>query len=121
MSLTPLVFGTLKASFYAMLVAIPLALCGAIYTGYFMAPSVRQYIKPGIEIMGALPTVILGFLAGLWLAPFVEIHLIGIFALLMMVPLGVMIFAFPGRLGRHCVDSGGCVFHLAVVRSNPVH
>ena len=94
MSLTPLVFGTLKASFYAMLVAIPLALCGAIYTGYFMASSVRQYIKPGIEIMGALPTVILGFLAGLWLAPFVEIHLIGIFALLMLVPLGVMMFAY---------------------------
>jgi phosphate transport system permease protein len=77
-----------------MLVAIPLALCGAIYTGYFMASSVRQYIKPGIEIMGALPTVILGFLAGLWLAPFVEMHLIGIFALLMLVPLGVMMFAY---------------------------
>ena len=94
MSLTPLVFGTLKASFYAMLVAIPLALFGAIYTGYFMAPGVRQYVKPGIEIMGALPTVILGFLAGLWLAPFVEMHLTGIFALLMIVPLGVMVFAY---------------------------
>jgi phosphate transport system permease protein len=94
MSLTPLVFGTLKASFYAMLVAIPLALFGAIYTGYFMAPEIRQYVKPGIEIMGALPTVILGFLAGLWLAPFVEMHLTGIFTLLMIVPLGAMIFAF---------------------------
>ena len=110
MSLTPLVFGTLKASFYAMLVAIPLALFGAIYTGYFMAPSVRQYVKPGIEIMGALPTVILGFLAGLWLAPFVEMHLTGIFALLMIVPLGVMIFAYfwqqaPQRL-RHKIPDG---------------
>ena len=94
MSLVPLVFGTLKASFYAMLVAIPLALFGAIYTGYFMAPGVRQYVKPGIEIMGALPTVILGFLAGLWLAPFVEKHLTGIFTLLMIVPLSVMIFAY---------------------------
>ncbi len=94
MSLVPLVFGTLKAAFYSMLVAIPLALCGAIYAGYFMAPSIRQYVKPGIEIMGALPTVILGFLAGLWLAPFVEKHLTGIFALLMIVPLGVMIFAY---------------------------
>ena len=94
MSLVPLVFGTLKASFYAMLVAIPLSLFGAIYTGYFMAPGARQYIKPGIEIMGALPTVILGFLAGLWLAPFVEIHLTGIFALLMVVPLVVMVFAY---------------------------
>lgn len=110
MSLTPLVFGTLKASFYAMLVAIPLSLFGAIYTGYFMAPSVRQYVKPGIEIMGALPTVILGFLAGLWLAPFVEVHLAGIFALLMIVPLGVMIFAYfwqsvPKSI-RHKVPEG---------------
>ncbi len=93
-SLTPLVFGTLKAAFYAMLVAIPLALMGAIYTAYFMAPRMRVYVKPLIEIMGALPTVILGFLAGLWLAPFMEEHLTGIFAMLMIIPIGVMLFAF---------------------------
>ncbi|WP_333873970.1 ABC transporter permease subunit [Methylobacter sp.] len=93
-SLTPLVFGTLKAAFYAMLVAVPLALMGAIYTAYFMTPRMRQYVKPFIEIMGALPTVILGFLAGLWLAPFMEEHLAGFFALLMIVPVGVMLFAF---------------------------
>lgn len=93
-SLTPLVFGTLKAAFYAMLVAMPLALMGAIYTAYFMAPAMRQYVKPTIELMGALPTVILGFLAGLWMAPFIEKHLAGIFALLMIIPLGVMLFAF---------------------------
>jgi phosphate transport system permease protein len=93
-SLTPLVFGTLKAAFYAMLVAIPLALMGAIYTAYFMAPQMRQYVKPSIEIMGALPTVILGFLAGLWLAPFMEEHLAGFFAMLLIVPIGVMLFAF---------------------------
>jgi phosphate transport system permease protein len=93
-SLTPLVFGTLKAAFYAMLVAMPLALMGAIYTAYFMTPRMRQYVKPSIEIMGALPTVILGFLAGLWLAPFMEEHLAGFFAMLMIVPVGVMLFAF---------------------------
>ena len=94
MSLTPLVFGTLKAAFYSMLAAIPLALFGAIYTGYFMATGMRQYVKPGIEIMGALPTVILGFLAGLWLAPFVEKNLTGIFAMLFVVPVVVMLFAY---------------------------
>ncbi|MGZ5007072.1 MAG: ABC transporter permease subunit [Methylobacter sp.] len=93
-SLTPLVFGTLKAAFYAMLVAMPLALMGAIYTAYFMTPRMRQYVKPSIEIMGALPTVILGFLAGLWLAPFMEEHLAGFFAMLLIVPIGVMLFAF---------------------------
>ncbi len=94
MSLTPLVFGTLKAAFYTMLFATPLALMGAIYTAYFMAPGMRRYVKPGIELMGALPTVILGFLAGLWLAPFFEEYLMGIFALFMIVPLAVMLFAY---------------------------
>ncbi len=93
-SLTPLVFGTLKAAFYAMLVAIPLALMGAIYTAYFMTPRMRQFIKPSIELIGALPTVILGFLAGLWLAPIIEEHLAGLFSLLMIIPLGVMLFAY---------------------------
>lgn len=93
-SLTPLVFGTLKAAFYAMLVAMPLALMGAIYTAYFMSPKMRQAVKPTIELMGALPTVILGFLAGLWLAPFIEKHLAGLFALFMFIPAGVMLFAY---------------------------
>jgi phosphate transport system permease protein len=93
-SLTPLVFGTMKAAFYAMLLAMPLALMGAIYTAYFMAPRMRQYVKPTIELMGALPTVILGFLAGLWLASLMEEYLAGVFFLLMIVPIGVMLFAF---------------------------
>jgi phosphate transport system permease protein len=92
--LTPLVFGTLKAAFYAMLVAMPLALMGAIYTAYFMTSKMRQYVKPTIELMGALPTVILGFLAGLWLAPIIEEYLAGLFALFMLVPVTVMLFAF---------------------------
>ena len=93
-SLVPLVFGTLKAAFYAMLVAMPLALMGAIYTAYFMSSKMRQAVKPTIELMGALPTVILGFLAGLWLAPMIEKHLAGIFSLFMIIPVGVMLFAY---------------------------
>ncbi|MGH8473440.1 MAG: phosphate ABC transporter permease, partial [Gammaproteobacteria bacterium] len=74
-SLTPLALGTLKAALYAMLFAVPMAIMGAVYTGYFMSAGMRQIVKPSIEVMGALPTVILGFLAGLWLAPFVEANL----------------------------------------------
>jgi phosphate transport system permease protein len=93
-SLIPLVFGTLKAAFYAMLVAMPLALMGAMYTAYFMSPKMRQVVKPTIELMGALPTVILGFLAGLWLAPFIEKHLAGLFLSLISLPIAIMLFAF---------------------------
>ena len=93
-SLMPLAFGTLKAAFYAMMFAVPLAIMGAIYTAYFMSPTMRAYVKPTIEIMEALPTVILGFLAGLWLAPTIEANLPGVFALLIIMPLGVLAFAF---------------------------
>ncbi|RDE18359.1 ABC transporter permease subunit [Motiliproteus coralliicola] len=93
-SLAPLSFGTLKAAFYAMLLATPLAICGAIYTAYFMAPAMRTKIKPFIELMEALPTVILGFLAGLWLAPFIEKQLATVFTLLLVVPIGVLVFAY---------------------------
>lgn len=87
-SLVPLAFGTLKAAFYAMLFSMPLAILGAIYTAYFMSPKMRSWVKPTIEMMAALPTVILGFLAGLWLAPLIENHLLAIFLLLfMLVPL----------------------------------
>lgn len=89
-SLVPLSFGTLKAAFYAMLLAAPLAICGAIFTGYFMAPMMRRKVKPLIELMEALPTVVLGFLAGLWLAPFVEKNLLGIFAILILLPLSIL-------------------------------
>jgi len=89
-SLVPLSFGTLKAAFYAMLLAAPLAICGAIFTGYFMAPVMRRKVKPLIELMEALPTVVLGFLAGLWLAPFVEKNLLGIFSILIILPLSIL-------------------------------
>lgn len=97
-SLMPLAFGTLKAAFYAMLFAMPLAIMGAIYTAYFMAPKMRTYVKPTIEIMEALPTVILGFLAGLWLAPIIESHLPGVFSMLIILPLSVLIFAFGWKI-----------------------
>lgn len=93
-SLMPLTFGTIKAAFYAMLFAVPIAILGAMYTAQFMSPRMRQTVKPSIEIMEALPTVILGFLAGLWLAPYVETHLAGVFTLLLILPFGFILSAY---------------------------
>ncbi|ERI52531.1 phosphate ABC transporter permease [Pseudomonas sp. EGD-AK9] len=94
LSLAPLAFGTLKAAFYAMLLAAPLAIAAAIYTAYFMAPAMRRKVKPVIELMEALPTVILGFFAGLFLAPYVEGHLPGIFSLLIFTPIGILLAGY---------------------------
>ncbi|WP_426142442.1 ABC transporter permease subunit [Pseudomonas sp. DWP3-1-2] len=94
LSLAPLTFGTLKAAFYAMLLAAPLAIAAAIYTAYFMAPAMRRKVKPVIELMEALPTVILGFFAGLFLAPYLEGHLPGVFSLLLLMPIGILLAGF---------------------------
>ncbi|MDR8523279.1 MULTISPECIES: ABC transporter permease subunit [Shewanella] len=94
LSLMPLAFGTMKAALYAMLFATPLAIAGAVYTAYFMSPKVRAIVKPTIEIMEALPTVILGFLAGLWLAPLIEDNLPGILTLLILLPVSILVTAF---------------------------
>lgn len=109
-SLTPLTFGTIKAAIYAMLFAIPVAIFGAVYTAYFMQPRLRMIVKPSIEIMAALPTVILGFLAGLWLAPLIESHLIGVLLATALMPLAIVLAAWvwsrlPGAL-RHRVPDG---------------
>lgn len=93
-SLVPISFGTIKAAFYAMLFAVPIALTAAIYTAYFMTPGLRKKVKPTIELMEALPTVILGFLAGLWLAPIIEVYLPAIFLLVLFLPLSTLIAAF---------------------------
>ena len=46
-----------------------------------------------LKLWEALPTVILGFLAGLWLAPFVELHLPGVFSLFLLTPIGIVLLA----------------------------
>jgi phosphate transport system permease protein len=91
--LLPLIFGTLKGTLYAMLVAVPLALLAAIYTSMFMHPNLRAKIKPTIEMMAALPTVILGFLAGLWLAPVLERIFPAMVAMTVAVPVSVAVTA----------------------------
>lgn len=72
LGLMPLAFGTLKGTMYALLLAVPIAILAAMCTSQFMHPDLRAKIKPIIEVMAALPTVVLGFLAGLWLAPLLE-------------------------------------------------
>lgn len=97
-SLTPLLFGTIKAAAYALLFAVPIAIMGALYTAYFMAAPMRALVKPGIEIMAALPTVILGFLAGLWLAPLIESNLAAVLSIVVVTPLGLLLLAWLWNL-----------------------
>ncbi len=94
LSLVPLILGTAKGTLYALLFALPLAILAAIYTAEFASPRVQGLVKPSVEVMASLPSVILGFLAGLWLAPLLESHLLGTLLLLPAVPAVVMAAAW---------------------------
>ncbi|MFY9822552.1 MAG: ABC transporter permease subunit [Thermoanaerobaculia bacterium] len=94
LSLVPLMAGTLKGTFYSLLLAIPLGVFGAMYTSQFMHPAYKRYLKPVIEIMASLPSVVLGFLAGLWLAPRIEKAVPALILALIVLPLAVLLTGF---------------------------
>jgi phosphate transport system permease protein len=98
LGLTPLMFGTVKATFYSLLIAVPLAILGAIYASQFMHPALKASIKPVVEIMAGLPSVVLGFLAGLWMAPMLERVAPGVFLLPVVVSALVVLTLVVWRL-----------------------
>ncbi len=67
-SLLPLFLGTLKAALIAMLFAIPLGVGAAIYSAEFASKRMREIIKPTIELLAGIPSVVLGFFALIVLA-----------------------------------------------------
>jgi len=86
-SIVPLIVGSLKASFLALFVAIPLALGAAIYTSYFADPSVRHYLKPTIEMLEAVPSVVIGFIAAVWMVPIAEEFLLSVILFIIALPI----------------------------------
>ena len=111
LSMMPLVFGTLKGTFYAMIFAVPLALLAAMYTSQFLHPNLRTVVKPTMEIMASLPSVILGFLAALWLAPILETKVLSFVLVVMLVPAVAMLMGYvwssmPGNVTSRYVKPG---------------
>jgi len=100
-SLVPLIFGTIKGTVYALLFAIPLAIMGALYTSQFMHPTIKAKVKPTVEIMAALPSVVVGFIAGLWLASRVEREIVPVLLMIALLPaFGTAGFLLWERLPR---------------------
>ena len=105
LSLVPLIFGTIKGTLYALLLAIPLAVFGALYTSQFVHPAVKARIKPTIEIMAALPSVVIGFVAGLWMASLFERYAVAVMLMGVLAPvagtMGILAWrALPAPLRR---------------------
>ncbi|MCG8604454.1 ABC transporter permease subunit [bacterium] len=97
LSLVPLIFGSFKGTIYALIIAIPLAILAALYTSQFMHPGLRSYVKPTVEIMAALPSVVLGFLAGLWLAPRIEQVVPAVICAGIVLPMLIMLSTLTWR------------------------
>lgn len=104
LSLLPLIVGTLKGALYALLFSAPLALAGALYVNQFAPRRLREVVKPIIELMAAVPSVVVGFLAALFLAPLVREHLLISVSVLLAAPsvaaLAVLWSLAPARWQR---------------------
>ncbi|HJZ68465.1 MAG TPA: ABC transporter permease subunit, partial [Blastocatellia bacterium] len=95
--LMPLIYGTLKGSVYTLILSVPIAILAALYASQFMRPRWKSIIKPAVEIMAGLPSVVLGFIAALWLAPNVETVLPGVLMMPTVLPVLVLAAVFARR------------------------
>ncbi len=65
----PLLLATLMTTFFAMLIAIPIGICVAIYLSEYAQESTRKAIKPTLEVLAGIPTVVYGYFALTWFTP----------------------------------------------------
>ncbi|QCO55091.1 phosphate ABC transporter permease subunit PstC [Pseudorhodobacter turbinis] len=93
----PLLFATLQTAGLAMLIAIPFGLTMAIYLSEYARPAVREVIKPALEMLEAVPTVVYGYFALLVMTPFLQQLIPGLKGINLLVPgiiLGIMILPY---------------------------
>lgn len=122
LGLVPLVFGTLKATLYSMLFGAPLAILAALYTSEFMHARLRSSVKATVELMASLPSVVLGFLAALVIAPYVQEILPAVLTALFSVPLAILAGAYLWQLlpANRAVKWSGWQRFLAIGMTLPV-
>jgi len=123
-----LLSGTLLTTIIAVLVAVPIGLCVAIYLSEYADKRVRAILKPALEVLAAVPTVVYGFFALTVVTPFLQ-HIIpglsGFNALSPGIVMGIMIipyisslsedalYAVPGNLREGSYGLGATTFQTA--------
>jgi phosphate transport system permease protein len=99
----PLISGTLLTSFFAILVALPIGLSIAVYLNEYAPKSFRKFIKPVLEILAAIPTVVYGFFALMVITPFLQQifpQMAGFNALSPGIVMGIMIIPMISSLSE---------------------
>jgi phosphate transport system permease protein len=104
----PLFAGTFLTSAIAMLTAVPLGLIAAIYLSEYASPRVRATVKPSLEILAAVPTVVYGYFALLTVTPFLKRFipgLAGFNALSAGIVMGIMIIPIISSLSEDALSA----------------
>jgi phosphate transport system permease protein len=94
-NVVPLLIGSLKATLVALLFSVPLALGAAIYVSQLTTPRLREFLKPAIEMLAGIPSVVLGF-----------------FALIVMATVLQKVFGYQSRLNAFVA---GIALGLAII------
>ncbi len=94
LSQIPLIFGSLKGTAYALVFSVPVALLAAVFSAAFLPLAIKRVIKPTMEIMASLPSVVLGFVGALWLAPLISDRVPSLALSLLFVPLAALLVGF---------------------------
>jgi len=71
----PLISGSLIVTFFSILIALPFGVCTAVYIAEIAPSGVKQVLKPIVEVLAGIPSVVLGFIGILILVPFLRIFL----------------------------------------------
>jgi phosphate transport system permease protein len=99
----PLLAGTALVSAIAMVVALPMGLLSAIYLSEYAAPGVRRVVKPILEILAGVPTVVYGYFALLFVTPLLQRFLPGLAGFNALSPgivMGIMILPLVSSLSE---------------------
>lgn len=99
----PLICGTILTTFIAILVALPIGLSIAVYLNEYAHPKIRQTIKPVLEILAAIPTVVYGFFALTVVTPFLQSFIPGLAGFNALSPgivMGIMIIPLISSLSE---------------------
>jgi phosphate transport system permease protein len=78
--------GSLRATACAVAVALPLGIATAMFSAHFCDPRLRAWLKPALEVLDGIPTVVLGLVAAVSFAPWLKAHVAPVLALVVAVP-----------------------------------
>jgi phosphate transport system permease protein len=104
----PLFIGTITTSLIAMLVAVPIGLAAAIYLSQFASQRVRRLVKPMLEVLAGIPTIVYGFFAYSFVTPLLMNLIPGLESKNALSPglvMGIMIIPMVASLSEDAMNS----------------